>query len=71
MDNFALPAIALFFLAGELMGAAGVTARILAFARAMVGHIRGGLAQVGIVASFVMAGISGSAVADAATRSAP
>lgn len=66
MDNFALLAIALFFLAGELMGAAGVTARILAFARAMVGHIRGGLAQVGIVASFVMAGISGSAVADAA-----
>ncbi|GIX08810.1 TRAP transporter large permease [Elioraea sp.] len=66
MDNFALLAIALFFLAGELMGAAGVTTRILDFARAMVGHIRGGLAQVGIVASFVMAGISGSAVADAA-----
>lgn len=66
MDNFALLAIALFFLAGELMGAAGVTERILSFARTMVGHIRGGLAQVGIVSSFVMAGISGSAVADAA-----
>jgi tripartite ATP-independent transporter DctM subunit len=66
MDNFALLAIALFFLAGELMGAAGVTERILGFARAMVGHIRGGLAQVAIVSSFVMAGISGSAVADAA-----
>lgn len=66
MDNFALLAIALFFLAGELMGASGVTERILGFARAMVGHIRGGLAQVGIVSSFVMAGISGSAVADAA-----
>jgi tripartite ATP-independent transporter DctM subunit len=66
MDNFALLAIALFFLAGELMGASGVTERILGFARAMVGHIRGGLAQVAIVSSFVMAGISGSAVADAA-----
>lgn len=66
IDNFALLAIALFFLAGELMAAAGVTLRILGFARAMVGHIRGGLAQVGIVSSFVMAGISGSAVADAA-----
>ena len=66
MDNFPLLAIALFFLAGELMVAAGVTERILGFAQAIVGHLRGGLAQVGIVASFVMAGISGSAVADAA-----
>ena len=66
MDNFPLLAIALFFLAGELMVASGVTERILGFAQAIVGHLRGGLAQVGIVASFVMAGISGSAVADAA-----
>jgi tripartite ATP-independent transporter DctM subunit len=66
MDNFALLAIALFFLAGELMSAGGVTERILGFSRALVGHFRGGLAQVGIVSSFVMAGVSGSAVADAA-----
>ena len=66
MDNFPLLAIALFFLAGELMVASGVTVRILGFAQAVVGHLRGGLAQVGILASFVMAGISGSAVADAA-----
>ncbi len=66
MDNFPLLAIALFFLAGELMVAAGVTQRILGFAQAVVGHLRGGLAQVGILASFVMAGVSGSAVADAA-----
>ena len=47
MDNFALLAIALFFLAGELMSSGGVTGRILAFSRALVGHFRGGLAQVG------------------------
>ncbi|MFW5681261.1 MAG: TRAP transporter large permease [Pseudomonadota bacterium] len=66
IDNFALLAIALFFLAGELMAVSGVIERILAFARALVGHVRGGLAQVGIVSSVVMAGVSGSAVADAA-----
>ncbi len=66
MDNFPLLAIALFFFAGELMSAGGVLVRILRFAEALVGHIRGGLAQVGILASFVMAGVSGSAVADAA-----
>ena len=66
IDSFALIAIVLFFLAGELMSAGGVTERILAFARALVGHLRGGLAQVGIFASVIMSGISGSAVADAA-----
>jgi TRAP-type transport system large permease protein len=66
IDSFALLAIALFFLAGELMAASGVIARILGFSRALVGHIRGGLAQVGILSSVVMAGVSGSAVADAA-----
>jgi tripartite ATP-independent transporter DctM subunit len=66
MDSFALLAIALFFLAGELMSASGVIARILAFARSLVGHLRGGLAQVGIFSSLIMAGVSGSAVADAA-----
>src|ERR671911_599779 len=63
---FALLAIALFFLAGELMTASGVVDRILGFARALVGHVRGGLGQVGVISSVVMAGVSGSAVADAA-----
>src|SRR5690606_17683481 len=66
IDNFVLLAIALFFLAGELMTASGVIDRILTFARALVGHMRGGLGQVGVVSSVVMAGVSGSAVADAA-----
>jgi TRAP transporter, DctM subunit len=66
IDSFVLLAIALFFLAGELMTAGGVIDRILAFARALVGHVRGGLGQVSVVSSVVMAGVSGSAVADAA-----
>jgi tripartite ATP-independent transporter DctM subunit len=66
MDNFPLLAIALFFLAGELMVACGITERLLSFAQSLVGHLRSGLAQVGIIASFLMAGVSGSAVADAA-----
>jgi len=66
MDNFPLLAIALFFLAGELMVACGITERLLTFAQSLVGHLRSGLAQVGIIASFMMAGVSGSAVADAA-----
>ena len=66
IDSFVLLAIALFFLAGELMTASGVVDRILAFARSLVGHRRGGLGQVGVISSVVMAGVSGSAVADAA-----
>ncbi len=66
LDNFPLLAIAFFFLAGELMNASGITDRILSFANALVGHIRGGLCQVGITTSMVFAGVSGSAVADAA-----
>lgn len=66
IDSFVLLAIALFFLAGELMTASGVIDRILTFARALVGHVRGGLGQVGVISSVVMAGVSGSAVADAA-----
>jgi len=66
IDNFPLLAIAFFFLAGELMNVSGITDRILRFANAVIGHVRGGLCQVGIVTSMVFAGISGSAVADAA-----
>lgn len=66
IDNFPLLAVAFFFLAGELMNASGITDRILNFANALVGHVRGGLCQVGILTSMVFAGVSGSAVADAA-----
>ena len=66
VDSFALLAIPLFLFAGELMTEAGVTQRLVRLASALVGHIRGGLANVGVVSNFVMAGISGSAIADAA-----
>lgn len=64
MDSFPLMAIPFFMLAGELMNRAGITQRIVGFAQAMVGHWRGGLAQVNVVDSMIFAGISGSAVAD-------
>jgi hypothetical protein len=68
VDSFALLAIPLFLFAGELMTEAGVTQRLVRIASAFVGHIRGGLANVGVVSNFVMAGISGSAIADAASE---
>ncbi|WP_108660203.1 TRAP transporter large permease [Acuticoccus kandeliae] len=66
MDAFLLLAIGFFFLAGELMNRGGITRRIVAFADALVGHVRGGLAQVNILSSLFFSGISGSAVADTA-----
>lgn len=66
MDSFPLMAVPFFILAGELMNSAGITHRIIRFSNALVGHIRGGLAHVNIVASMFFAGISGSAVADTA-----
>jgi TRAP-type transport system large permease protein len=64
IDSFAILAIPLFVLAGELMNASGITNRIITFANALVGHLRAGLAQVNIWSSVVFAGLSGSAVAD-------
>ena len=64
MNSFPLMAIPFFMLAGELMNRGGISARIVGFAQAMVGHFRGGLAQVNVVDSMLFAGISGSAVAD-------
>lgn len=64
IDSFPLMAIPFFMLAGELMNRAGISQRIVGFATAMVGHFRGGLAQVNVVDSMLFAGISGSAVAD-------
>jgi len=66
IDSFSLLAVPLFIFAGELMTETGVTRRLIRFAASLVGHIRGGLANVGVVTNFIMAGISGSAIADAA-----
>ncbi|MDI3546898.1 MAG: hypothetical protein PWR10_550 [Halanaerobiales bacterium] len=57
-------AIPLFMLAGQIMNETGVTDRIIKFANSLVGHYRGGLAQVNVVASMLFAGTSGSALAD-------
>lgn len=65
-DNFPLMAIPFFILAGELMNAGGISKRIVTFAMALVGHIRGGLGYVAIIGSVLFAGLSGSAVADTA-----
>lgn len=64
MNSFPLMAIPFFMLAGELMNRGGISQRIVGFAQSMVGHFRGGLAQVNVVDSMIFAGISGSAVAD-------
>jgi len=65
-DSFPLLAIPFFMLAGELMNAGGISRRIVQFALAWVGHVRGGLGFVAVFASVMMAAISGSAAADAA-----
>jgi C4-dicarboxylate transporter DctM subunit len=65
VDSFAFLAIPFFFLAGDLMNTAGITRRLIDFAAALVGHIRGGLSHVAIIASTIFSGVSGSAVADA------
>ncbi|MCH4563918.1 TRAP transporter large permease [Halomonas sp. EGI 63088] len=64
INSFALLAIPLFILAGELMNESGITMRIIAFSKILVGRLRGGLAHVNIWASVIFAGLSGSAVAD-------
>lgn len=66
LDSFPLLAIPLFVLAGHLFNRAGISERIFDFASALVGHMRGGLAQVNIAASIIFAGMSGVAQADAA-----
>ncbi|MEH7224709.1 TRAP transporter large permease subunit [Bacillus sp. JJ1566] len=69
-NNFSLMAIPFFVLAGELMNAGGISKRIVEFAMSLVGHIRGGLGYVAIIASILFAGLSGSAVADTAALGA-
>jgi|TARA_B100000809_G_scaffold121733_1_gene119893 tripartite ATP-independent transporter DctM subunit len=64
MDSFPLMAIPFFMLAGVLMNRGGITARLIEFSQAIMGHFRGGLAHVNILSSMLFAGLSGSAVAD-------
>ena len=66
VDSFVLLAIPFFFLAGELMNRGGITQRLVDLAQALVGGVRGGLGHVTVVTNMIMAGMSGSAVADAA-----
>lgn len=66
VDSFAMLAIPMYVFVGELMTRAGVTRRLIEFAASLVAHRPGGLANVGITSNLFMAGISGSAVADAA-----
>ncbi len=65
-ESFALLAVPFFILAGGLMENGGISRRLVAFATALVGHVRGGLAMVSIVASMFFAGVSGSTAADTA-----
>ncbi|KFE33412.1 TRAP transporter large permease [Thioclava atlantica] len=69
-NTFTLLAIPFFILAGELMNAGGLSRRIIDFAIACVGHIRGGLGIVAIMAAVILASISGSAAADSAALAA-
>ncbi len=69
-DNFPLLAVPFFLLAGEFMNAGGLSRRIVHFAMAWVGHFRGGLGYVAVIAAVIMASLSGSAVADTAALAA-
>ncbi|WP_398483665.1 TRAP transporter large permease [Tardiphaga sp.] len=70
VDSFPLMAVPFFILAGEIMNVGGLARRILNFAIALVGHLRGGLGYVAILTSCILASLSGSAVADAAALGA-
>ena len=70
VDSFPLMAVPFFMLAGVVMNVGGLSKRIVNLAMALVGHVRGGLGYVAIMASVIMASLSGSAVADAAALGA-
>lgn len=69
-NSFPLLAVPFFMLAGEIMNAGGLSRRIVNFAMALVGHVKGGLGYVAIMAAVILASLSGSAVADAAALTA-
>ena len=64
MDAFVLLAVPFFIIAGEIMGAGGISSRLVDLANALVGRFRGGLAMVNVLASMFFGGISGSSAAD-------
>ena len=64
IDSFPLMAIPFFVLAGEIMNVGGISDKIVGFAKAFLGHVRGGLGYTTVLASMLFAGISGSAIAD-------
>lgn len=66
VDSFPLLAVPFFILAGNLMNSAGITNRIYNFAMALVGWLKGGLGHVNVIGSMIFAGMSGTAIADAA-----
>ena len=65
IDSFVLISIPFFMLTGRLMNAGGITNDLFRFARSLVGPIRGGMAHANVIANMILAGMSGSAVADA------
>jgi len=65
-SNYIILAVPLFIFAAEIMNSGSMTERLLRFCNVLVGHLRGGLAQINVVQSLIFAGMSGSAVADAA-----
>ena len=65
LDSYGLMAIPFFYLAGSLMLIGGLTQRLVAFSRVIIGHVTGGLSLVNVVASMIFAGVSGSCVSDA------
>ena len=69
-DSFPLMAVPFFMLAGEIMNVGGLSKRIVNLALALIGHVKGGLGYVAILAACLLAALSGSAVADAAALSA-
>ena len=64
LNSFSLMAIPFFILAGEIMGAGGISDQLVALAKSLIGHVRGGLAQANVLDSMFFGGISGSPVAD-------
>jgi TRAP-type C4-dicarboxylate transport system permease large subunit len=66
IDSFPLLAVPFFIMAGNLMNSAGITSRIYNFAMALVGWLKGGLGHVNVIGSVIFAGMSGTAIADAA-----
>lgn len=69
-DSYPLMAVPFFLLAGELMNAGGLSRRIVDAVMSLIGHVRGGLGYVAVIAAFLLASLSGSAIADTAALAA-